>query len=120
MTRVRVTNNLGMCYRELGDFDRAVSYLTRAVAEYEMLGATTEQARNRWSLAMTLVAAGRIPDALPILERTWKEFEDLGMEADAALVGLEFAEALLLVDRPERVPEICRSLLDRLPYRRTN
>lgn len=113
MTRVMVTNNLGMCYRELGDYDRAVNYLSRAVAEFEMLGATTERAKNRWSLAMTLVAAGRIPDALPIFEQTWKEFEDLGMEADAALVGLEFAEALLLVDRPERVPEICRTLLDR-------
>lgn len=113
MTRVMVTNNLGMCYRELGDYDRAVGCLARAVAEYEMLGATTERARNRWSLATTLMSAGRIPDALPVFERTWKEFEDLGMEADAALVGLEFAEALLLVDRPERVPEICRTLLDR-------
>jgi tetratricopeptide (TPR) repeat protein len=113
MTRVLVTNNLGMCYRELGDYDRAVNFLSRAVAEFEMLGATTERARNRWSLAATLVAAGRIPEALPIFEQTWKEFEDLGMEADGALVGLEFAEALLLVDRPERVPEICRTLLDR-------
>ena len=113
MTRVMVINNLGMCYRELGDYDRAVNYLSRAVTEFEMLGATTERARNRWSLAMTLVAAGRISDALPIFEKTWREFEDLGMEADAALVGLEFAEALLLVDRPERVPEICRTLLDR-------
>ncbi len=113
LTRVMVTNNLGMCYRELGEYDRAVTYLSRAVAEFEILGLTTERARNRWSLATTLVAAARIPDALPIFEQTWKEFQDLGMEADAALVGLEFAESLLLVDRPERVPEICRTLLDR-------
>src|SRR5258708_3648718 len=113
MTRVMVTNNLGMCYRELGQYDRAVNYLSRAVAEYEMLGVPAERARNRWSLATTLVAAGRISDALPIFEQTWKEFQDLGMEADAAIVGLEFAEALLLVGRPERVPEICRTLLDR-------
>jgi tetratricopeptide (TPR) repeat protein len=113
MTRVMVTNNLAMCYRELGDYDRAVDHLSRAIAEYEMLGVPAEHARGRWSLATTLVTAGRISDALPIFEQTWKEFEDLGMEADAALVGLEFAEALLLVDRPERVPEICRTLLDR-------
>src|SRR5258708_39292691 len=72
LTRVMVTNNLGMCYRELGEYDRAVTYLSRAVAEFEILGLTTECARNRWSLALTLVAAGRIPDALPIFERTWK------------------------------------------------
>jgi len=35
------------------------------------------------------------------------------MEADAALVGLEVAELLLILGQPDEVPLICRRLLDR-------
>jgi len=69
--------------------------------------------RTRWSLGVTLVAAGQLHDALPVLRQAWKEFDEMGMEADAALVGLEVAEVLLIVELPAEVPTICRNLLDR-------
>src|SRR5258707_15650440 len=57
--------------------------------------------------------AGRNDPAITVFEQTWKEFEKLGMESEAALAALELAEALLIVRRAERVPQICRTLLDR-------
>jgi tetratricopeptide (TPR) repeat protein len=113
VARLMVTNNLGMCYREMGEFDLAIRYLATTIAEYELLNMTVLRTRSRGSLATTLVAAGRVPDALPLFEQTWKEFEELGMQSDAALVALELAEGLLIVGRPERVPQICRTILDR-------
>ena len=93
ITRLMVTNNLGMCYRERGDYEVAVRYLATVIAEYDLLGMAVLRTRSRGSLATTLVTAGRTLDALPILEQTWKEFEGLGMESDAALVALEFERA---------------------------
>jgi tetratricopeptide (TPR) repeat protein len=112
-TRVAIKVDTGICYRGLGQIDKAAEHITAAAAEYDMLGETIFAAKARWSLAATLVAAARPADAVPILRTTWKQFENLGMEADAALVGLELAEALLLSDQADDVPAICRSVLDR-------
>jgi tetratricopeptide (TPR) repeat protein len=113
VTRIMVMANLGLCYRELGDFDRACQQLSTAIAEYEVLGMDMYKTRTRNSLATTLMRAGRSDAAIRMFEDSWKEFERLGMESEAALVALELAEALLVVGRPERVPHICRTLLDR-------
>jgi tetratricopeptide (TPR) repeat protein len=112
-SRVSVTHDLGICYRELGEAEKAIHFISAAVAEFELLGETVNAAKARWSVAATLVSVGRAIDAVPILRTTWKEFENLGMEADAALVGLELAEALLLSGQAGDVPAICRSVLDR-------
>jgi hypothetical protein len=69
--------------------------------------------KSRNSLGTTLMKAGRHEWAITVFEESWKEFDKLGMESEAALVALELAEALLIVGRPERVPQICRTLLDR-------
>src|SRR5205814_4823803 len=100
-------------YRELGDYKKAIENLCAAIAEYELLGLDVLRAKSRWSLATIFVSAGRTEEALPIFELTWKEFESHGLESDAALVGLDLAEALLILGRAERVPQICRSILDR-------
>ena len=112
-TRVAITLDLGNCYRELGDADKAIEHISSAAAEYELLGEMVYAAKGRWALAATLVSAGRSGDAVPIFRTTWKLLENLGMEADAALVGLELAEALLMSGHADDVPAICRSLLDR-------
>jgi len=113
LTRIMVDNNIGLCYRELGDYDRACEHLSVAIAELEMLGMDGLKTKGRNSLGTTLMKAGRHDAAIVVFEQSWKEFEGLGMESEAALVALELAEALLVVGRPERVPQICRTLLDR-------
>jgi tetratricopeptide (TPR) repeat protein len=111
--RLMVVNNLALCYRELGDYERACEFLSTVIAEYEILGMEALKAKSRNSLGSALMKAGRHDAAVSVFEQTWKEFEHLGMETEAALAALELAEALLIAGRAERVPHICRTLLDR-------
>jgi len=113
MTRVMVMYNIGLAYRELGDTTKSIEHITVALAEYELLGMDVPATRARWALATTLVSAGKFDAAVTLFERAWREFESLDMEADAALVALELAEALLVIGKADRVPQICRTLLDR-------
>jgi len=112
-TRVGIIHNIGLCYWELGELEKAAPMLRDAMLQFESLGMETERVRSRWALAMTLVAASRMGEAIPILRSVQGEFEKLGMESDAALVGLKLVEALLAAGEAETVPSICRDVLDR-------
>jgi tetratricopeptide (TPR) repeat protein len=105
--------NIGNCYRELKQPDLARTYLERSIVEYDKHNLTVEKVRSQWTLASNFTASGNFDDALPLLRQTWEEFERQLMEADAALVGLEVAELLLILGQPDEVPLICRRLLDR-------
>ncbi len=111
--RSMLIHNLGICYRETGQLDAAAEHLSRAAAEFEILGRDTNRAKSRWALASTLMAAEKHEPAIKLLREVWRDFESYEMEADAALAALELAESLLVVNRPGEVPAICRALLDR-------
>lgn len=113
LTRIMAANNIGLCYRELRDYERACEHLSSVIAELELLGMDALKTKSRNSLGTTLMQSGRHEAAIAVFEQCWREFEALGMESEAALVALELAEALLVIGRPERVPQICRTLLDR-------
>jgi tetratricopeptide (TPR) repeat protein len=104
--------HLGSCYREMNELERAREFYARAIAEHENNNAPTEKTRVQWSLALTVVASGEQREALPLLRSVWQRFTALGMDAEAALVGLELAEVLLMLDEPDEVPAICRAILD--------
>ena len=112
-TRVMVLNNIGLCYTELREYDKAAEVIREAIAACEVLGMESTRVKARWALCNVITSAGRTSDAVPLLRQTWKELENLDMEVDAALVGLELAEALLILGRSEEVPQICRTILDR-------
>lgn len=109
--RVRITHNIGATYADLRQPEKAVEYLQRAIPVYEILGMETERTRARWMLGHALVASGRTREAIPTLRKTWREFEQFELIADAGLVALELAEALLTIEQPEEVPAICRDLI---------
>jgi tetratricopeptide (TPR) repeat protein len=106
-------HNLGLCASALGDFDEAARRLAVAVGEFERLGLVVNRVKCRYSLGLAMHNAGRHSDALKVLEQAQKELEALGMENDAALAALVRVEALLATGRPDEVPAICRSLIDR-------
>jgi tetratricopeptide (TPR) repeat protein len=108
---VRLAHNIGSCYSELGQPERAVEYVQRCVAEFEVLGLETERTRSRWVLGRTLAACGRTLEAIPMLRAAWREFEQFDMISDAGLVALELAEALLIVGTADEVPAICREVI---------
>lgn len=107
-----VLHNLGNCYRDLQQFEKADEYLSLAIAEYEKHNATAEKTRSEWSRANTLVASGRISEALPLLRSTWDAFLRIGLDTDAALTALRLVEVLLATEQTSEVPAICRKLLD--------
>ena len=109
---VAVMSNIANCYAELGQPDRAAEYAPRCITMFEMLGMETERTRSRWVLGRTLVAAGKVPEAIPILRTTWREFEQFDMISDAGLAALELAEALLLTGTVDEVPAICRDVIN--------
>ncbi|HYR28476.1 MAG TPA: tetratricopeptide repeat protein [Thermoanaerobaculia bacterium] len=112
-TRIGMIHNVAICYRELGQLDKAAERLSRCVEEHQMTGAVTERTRSRRSLGQTLVKAGRYQDAIPVLRQSWREFEELDLIADAGLAALELAEALLLAGQSSEVPAICRNIVAR-------
>jgi hypothetical protein len=88
-----------------------MDYVQRSVAEFEMLGMETERTRSRWMLARALLSLGKMREAIPALRQTRREFEELELIADAGLVALELAEALLSAEQYEEVPAICRDVI---------
>lgn len=113
LTRVYLVHNIGVCYRETGQLEKAAQQLAAAAAEWDVLGQEAQAVRSRWQLAMTVRAAARYEEAIPLLRTSWQKLEALELEADAALAALELAEVLLVLNRPADVPAICRALLDR-------
>ena len=112
-TRIAIGYNIGLCHQELNHIDEAVQALSKATAEYELLGMDVHLARCRCSLAAAVSKAGRYSEAIPLFRTAWKELEALGMESEAALSALDLAETLLVVGRTDEVPAICRTLIDR-------
>jgi hypothetical protein len=108
-----VLHNIGNAYRDLGDRAMARTYLGRASAQYEARGMAVEKIRTRWAEGGVLVLGGEIKEGLTILREAWRAFESVKMELEAALVGLEVAEALLATGDSDEVPSICRAILDR-------
>jgi tetratricopeptide (TPR) repeat protein len=107
-----VLHNIGCCYRNLEQFERATDYFHRAIGRYEQFGATAEIIRTRWALGQALVAQSRFAEGLPVLREAWRRFEEMDIEGAAALAALEVVEVLLILEQPDDVPAICRSLLD--------
>jgi tetratricopeptide (TPR) repeat protein len=104
--------NIGSAHARLGHHDEARRYLARAIDEHERSGNSPERVRTRWSLGSSLVGAGELRQALPVLRQAWREFDTLQMTGSSALVALEVAEVLLVMGEPDEVPSICRKVLD--------
>ncbi len=112
-TRVRILHNVANCHVELQQPEKAIDALQVVIPEFEILGLETERTRSRWLLAQALMAAGKTRDALSILRQTWREFDELDMVADGALVALHLSEALLILGDTSEVAVICREIVAR-------
>jgi tetratricopeptide (TPR) repeat protein len=112
-TRVRILHNVATCHVQLQQPEKAIDALQTVIPEFELLGMETERTRSRWLLGQALLTSGRTRDALPIFRQTWREFDDLEMVADGALVALHLSEALLILGEAQEVPTICREIVAR-------
>jgi len=107
----RALQNCGEAYRRLREYEKALPPFLEAHTLWDELGAEIERIRTTWSLALVDVETGRIEDGIKRLDQTWRSFEALGITTDAALARMELGEALLLVGRPETVPDLLRNVV---------
>ena len=106
-------HNIAMCQRELGDLDGAARSFTRAIADAERTGLHTTAAESRASLGVLLLLAGHAGEAIDALRDAWNELEALGLAFSATTTALRLVEALIVTERVDEVPPICRMLIDR-------
>lgn len=70
----RVLNNLGLCYVDLGQLDKAQIYFQEAIyAETGIKGAENDLILSRMNLGRSLMLGGRFHEALPVLQMTVAE-----------------------------------------------
>lgn len=106
LTEARALHNAANSYAGAGQIEIATEYYTRALALWDQLGSDAEQARTRWALAAIDVARGQWELGYEGLEHARRELAALGLATDEALVRLEMAEALILLDRSREVPDL--------------
>ncbi len=107
--RLSALHNMAICYSELREYDRASDCLVRAITGYERVGMLTFRSRSRWALGEIFARRGTHEQALALYDEVRREFEELGMAMDVALVALDMAEALLACDRAQAIRDICKA-----------
>jgi tetratricopeptide (TPR) repeat protein len=114
-TLARLYGNVANCQLRLHELESADVYFARALSLYEALGLETERIRTRWSIGSLRIARGDIPDGLARLREARREFDQLGLRSDAALVTLDIAEALLAsgsASAAREAADLCTSIVE--------
>lgn len=106
-------HNMGRCASEAGEFDEAAEAYAGAAEVFAYVGNVVNGVKCRCSAGYSFLCAGKPAKAIPLLDSARRQFEELGMEIEAALAALQLVEALMLAGTTEDVPEICRRLIDR-------
>jgi tetratricopeptide (TPR) repeat protein len=91
----RVTKNIAVSYRRLGNYSDATAYTLAAQKLYRALGAESEMIRSEWTLGAIDLLTGETETGLNTLRGAAAAFEGLGMLADAGFVKLDLTEELL-------------------------
>lgn len=110
--RAPLSQNIALCYRELGAFDSAGRYFALAMQLFAQTGWLTGIAKTRWHFGRVLLAQGRNREALQILRQVRDEFQASNMAHDVAEVTTDIAHALVMEGRPREVIEESRRALD--------
>jgi tetratricopeptide (TPR) repeat protein len=104
--------NMALCYREIGDFANATRFFLIALDTFQRLNVPVGIAKTRWHLGRTFLAQGKTAEALALLSDVRREFEELTMVQDVALVTIDIAQALMVLGKHDEVPALCRRASD--------
>lgn len=110
LTLARALQNTAECAREMGDLAAARELYPRALARFNELDLPTEASRVRWGYARCLAAQGKTRSAVSELYQVRGVFLHLGMNTDAAMVGIEIVRVRFEADEP--VGELCSELVE--------
>jgi tetratricopeptide (TPR) repeat protein len=101
---------LGKCEVQRGNLKEASMYLHKALALFRQIGPEYERLTAEWALAQVLLKVGKLAEASRRLRDIAAEFERRGLVTDAALVGLDVADALLGLGQAQRIVDLATRL----------
>ncbi|MCU1227965.1 MAG: hypothetical protein JWO97_849 [Acidobacteria bacterium] len=103
--------NLASCYREVGDYERALLRFGEAVRLFEQLGMDAELTRARWHIGRVLLQEAKFADAVGVLRSVKDTYERLQIHDKAAIAAVDLAEASLMLGRPAEVLQLCQTAI---------
>lgn len=95
---------------DLGRVGEAATLFHRALVLFREVGPTPERIATDWGIARIVMREGRFQDAINRLLRVQEEYLAHDIVTDAALVGIDLAECLLALNRPQRIVTLARHL----------
>ncbi len=107
-----IYHNIACSHRELREFAEAKRYFTKAVGVFDRQGHMPARLKSRWAFARILMAEGLAVDALSMLSQLRNEARELGMSHDLALISLDMAEMLFVLDRAGEVSNVCAGVME--------
>lgn len=104
-------NVIGHCSVELGDFDAAEAYLTRAMALFTELGQTLQAAKANLARGRMFIRQGRVNRGIAHLQRIRAQFIRADLVEEAGLCGLEIVDGMLLRNDAEEAVQLARQII---------
>lgn len=105
-------NVIGHCSVELGDFDSAAIYLSRANEMFLALGQPLQAAKAELGRGRMLVRQGDVERGIAHLRAIREQFLRGGLIEEAGICGLDMVEGLLLRDRAGEAGALARQIID--------
>ncbi|HEV7571776.1 MAG TPA: hypothetical protein VGQ21_09785 [Thermoanaerobaculia bacterium] len=106
----RGSDALGKCEVHRGNLGEASMHLHKALSLFRAIGTAGERLSAEWGIAKLLLQAGKRNEAIRRLRDVAAEFEKQGRVTEAALVGLDIADALLALGRAKQITELATRL----------
>jgi tetratricopeptide (TPR) repeat protein len=101
---------IGHCEVDRGNLAEATMRFRSALAIFRETGPPVDRIRTEWGLARVVLQGGKPADAIRRLRDVAAQYEHLGMVTDAALVGLDIADALLKTGQMQEIAVLAARL----------
>lgn len=103
-------SNLGLCAQELGQTDQAIEQLVLALKLFVQQRMTAERPRAIRALARVAQGSGRIHQAMMAMKRAAEDLSTGGRPIDAALLGLDLLDLLLVAGQADQLAAVASEL----------
>lgn len=106
--------DIGRCNIDLGEPKAARTWLDKARSAFSKIGMRSEVIRADWCLAWLRALHEDVSGGLELLYKARRDFDELAMPSEAALVGLDVVEVLLLNDFDDaaaKAAHVCRTII---------
>jgi tetratricopeptide (TPR) repeat protein len=104
-------NVIGHCSVDLGDFDAAETYLSRAIELFHAIGQPLQAAKAELGRGRALIRRGEVNRGIAHLRPIRADFLRNALIEEAGLCGLEIVEALLLRGSTTEAEALARQII---------